>query len=93
MKYLARTTSGEALLGDDNGFAPLSAVEPDIDTVQEALPRAAAGTLGDIDDAHATRVPAADYTFGAPLERFGKLWGIGLNYAEHAGDLDEQRPE
>jgi 2-keto-4-pentenoate hydratase/2-oxohepta-3-ene-1,7-dioic acid hydratase in catechol pathway len=23
----------------------------------------------------------------------GKLWGIGLNYEEHAGDLDEQRPD
>ncbi len=38
-------------------------------------------------------MPAADLTLGPPLDRFGKLWGIGLNYAEHAGDLDEDRPD
>ncbi|WP_135301974.1 fumarylacetoacetate hydrolase family protein [Haloarcula amylovorans] len=93
MNYLARTASGRPLLGDDEGFVPLGAVESDLHSVREALPRAAAGTLGDVADAPAERVPAADLTFGPPLERFGKLWGIGLNYAEHAGDLDEQRPE
>ncbi|MBV0923866.1 fumarylacetoacetate hydrolase family protein [Halomicroarcula limicola] len=93
MNYLARTASGRPLLGDDEGFVPLSAVESDLDSVREALPRAAAGTLGDVADAHAERMPAADFTFGPPLEAFGKLWGIGLNYAEHAGDLDEQRPD
>ena len=93
MNYLARTASGRPLLGDDDGFVPLGAVDPDLSSVREALPRAAAGALGDIDAAPAERVPAADYTFGPPLERFGTLWGIGLNYAEHAGDLDEQRPD
>ena len=92
MKYLARTATGEPLLGDDEGYVPLTAVEPDLDSVRDALPRAAAGTLGDAADAPADPIPEADITFGAPLERFGKLWGIGLNYAEHAGDLDEDRP-
>ncbi|MDS0295542.1 fumarylacetoacetate hydrolase family protein [Halogeometricum luteum] len=93
MKYLARTATGRPLLGDDEGFVPLESVEPDLGSVREALPRAAAGTLGDVDDAPAARVPAEGHAFGPPLERFGKLWGIGLNYEEHAGDLDEQRPE
>lgn len=93
MKYLARTATGDPLLGDDDGFVPLGAVEPDLDGVRDALPSAAAGTLGDVGDAPADRVPEADVTFGPPLERVGTLWGIGLNYAEHAGDLDEQRPE
>jgi 2-keto-4-pentenoate hydratase/2-oxohepta-3-ene-1,7-dioic acid hydratase in catechol pathway len=93
VKYLARTSTGEALLGDDEGFVPLASAEPDLGSVRDALPRAADGTLADVDDATADRIPAADLTFAAPLERFGKLWGIGLNYEEHAGDLDEDRPE
>jgi 2-keto-4-pentenoate hydratase/2-oxohepta-3-ene-1,7-dioic acid hydratase in catechol pathway len=93
MKFLARTATGDPLLGDDDGYVPLDAVEPDLGSVRDALPRAAAGTLGDVDDATAEPVPAADVSFGAPLESFGKLWGIGLNYEEHAGDLDEQRPD
>ncbi|UHQ98517.1 fumarylacetoacetate hydrolase family protein (plasmid) [Natrinema zhouii] len=93
MKYLARTADGRPLLGDDEGFVPLSAAVPDAETVRDALPRAASGTLPDVDDAPADRVDRAHVRFGPPLSRFGKLWGIGLNYAEHAGDLDEQRPD
>ncbi|RKD98225.1 fumarylacetoacetate hydrolase family protein [Halopiger aswanensis] len=95
MKHLARTLEGRPLLGDDEGFVPLSAAAPELETVRDALPRAAAGTLPDVDDAPADRTAAAGLQFGPPLERerFGKLWGIGLNYAEHAGDLDEQRPD
>ncbi|GAA0550967.1 fumarylacetoacetate hydrolase family protein [Halorubrum ejinorense] len=93
MKYLARTATGDPLLGDEAGYVPLGAVEPDLNSVRDALPRAAAGTLGDVTDATANPVPAADLSFGAPLASFGKLWGIGLNYEEHAGDLDEDRPE
>lgn len=93
MKYLARTAEGRPLLGDDEGFVPLSSADPSLGSVREALPRAAAGTLADVDAAPADRVDRDDLSFGLPLERFGKLWGIGLNYAEHAGDLDEQRPD
>lgn len=32
-------------------------------------------------------------TFGPPLGRPGKIWGIGLNYGDHAADLDESTPE
>ncbi len=92
-KRLARTAGGEPLLGDEEGFVPLSSVHSALESVRDALPRAAAGTLGDPADAPADRVPREDLTFRPPLAEFGKLWGIGLNYAEHAGDLDEQRPE
>lgn len=93
MKYLARTAMGEPLLGDEAGFVPLSSVHPELGSIQETLPRAAAGSLGDPADAPADRVTREDMAFGPPLSEFGKLWGIGLNYAEHAGDLDEQRPD
>ncbi|WP_255191389.1 fumarylacetoacetate hydrolase family protein [Natronobeatus ordinarius] len=93
MKYLARTAAGRPLLGDDEGFVPLSAADPTLGSVCEALPRAAAGTLPDVETATADRIDADAVRFGPPLASFGKLWGIGLNYAEHAGDLDEQRPD
>lgn len=31
--------------------------------------------------------------FGPPMRRPGKIWGIGLNYGDHAADLDEKTPE
>lgn len=93
MKYLARTATGQPLLGDDGGFVPLESAVPDLESVRAALPRAADGTLGSVEKAPAARIDPAGVTFGPPLERFGKLWGIGLNYADHAGDLDERRPD
>ena len=93
MKYLTRTATGRPLLGDDEGYVPLGAALPGATSVRDALGAAAAGELPAVEDAPAARVPAADLAFGPPLERFGKLWGIGLNYADHAGDLDEERPD
>ena len=92
MARLARTADGTPLLGDGEGFVPLAAADPDLTSVREALPRAAAGALPDPAAAPAERVPPSDLAFGAPLAEFGKLWGIGLNYADHAADLDEERP-
>ena len=37
-------------------------------------------------------VPASDLSFAPLYRRPRKIWGIGLNYAEHAGDLDETAP-
>ena len=37
-------------------------------------------------------IPAADLTHAPLYRRPRKIWGIGLNYAEHAGDLDEVSP-
>lgn len=92
MKYLARTADGRPLLGDDEGFVPLASADPGLQRVRDALSRAADGTLPDPSTGTATSVSPEGLSFGPPLERFGKLWGIGLNYADHAGDLDEERP-
>lgn len=93
MKYLARTVDGRPLLGDEDGYVPLSAAAPDLESVREALPRAAASSLPDVDAAPAERIDPTHLQLGPPLAKFGTLWGIGLNYAEHAGDLDEDRPD
>lgn len=88
---IARTADGDPLIGDEDGFVPLSAADPDLRDAAAAL-RAAPRGLPDPAAATATRVPASDIDFGLPFDP-GKLWGIGLNYADHAADLDEQRPE
>ncbi|ADJ13398.1 fumarylacetoacetate hydrolase family protein [Halalkalicoccus jeotgali] len=93
MKYLARTAAGRPLLGDEAGFVPLSAAG--FESVADALPAAAAGELPAPGDLPVGRIPDEGIAFGPPiaLESLGKCWGIGLNYEEHAGDLDEDRPE
>lgn len=37
--------------------------------------------------------PTADVTFTAPYRRPRKIWGIGLNYVDHAADLSESVPD
>ncbi len=91
--YLARTAAGRPLLGDDEGFVPLSAAG--FESVADALPIATTGELPDPGELPVRRVLAEKIDFGLPmaLEALGKCWGIGLNYEEHAGDLGEDRPE
>ncbi|MDL5363071.1 fumarylacetoacetate hydrolase family protein [Halalkalicoccus sp. NIPERK01] len=93
MKYLARTAAGRPLLGDEEGFVPLATAG--FESVSAALPAAARGELPAPGGKPARRVPAERIAFGLPiaLESVGKLWGIGLNYEEHAGDLGEARPK
>ena len=38
-------------------------------------------------------LPVADVTFTAPYRRPRKIWGIGLNYVDHAADLSESVPD
>jgi len=92
MRYLARATDGRPLAGDDEGFVPLGAALPGASSVRAALPRATDG-LPALDDATAERVPRSGVTLGPVLDRPGKLFGIGLNYADHAADLDEAPPD
>lgn len=89
MTRLARTATGRPLVGDDEGFVPLSAADPSLTSTLDAI------RAGVPDPARATadRIPDAGLTFGTPLESFGKLWGIGLNYADHASDLSEDPPK
>ncbi|MFB6221553.1 MAG: fumarylacetoacetate hydrolase family protein [Halolamina sp.] len=92
MRYLARSAEGDALLGDDEGFVPLDSAMPDARSVRDALPHAPAG-LPSPDDATAGRVPREHRSLGAFIDDPGKLFGIGLNYSEHASDLSEDAPE
>jgi len=92
MRYLARTAAGDPLTGTDDGFVPLDAAYPDASSVRDALPRATTG-LDAVDGATADPVSREAISFGTPLDTPGKLFGIGLNYADHAADLSEDPPE
>jgi 2-keto-4-pentenoate hydratase/2-oxohepta-3-ene-1,7-dioic acid hydratase in catechol pathway len=92
MRYLARTTDGSAWLGDDAGFVPLAAAYPDVSSIRDVLPEALGG-LTDPGDATAGRTPRDHLSFGPVLATPGKLFGIGLNYADHAADLSEEPPD
>jgi 2-keto-4-pentenoate hydratase/2-oxohepta-3-ene-1,7-dioic acid hydratase in catechol pathway len=85
---------------NDGRWAPLHRVDPSlkgdllglIERTSESpdrlhdLARTAEG-LADED-----LVPAGEPTFRPPYRRPHKIWGIGLNYADHAGDLHEETP-
>jgi len=92
MRYLARTTKGDPLLGDEHGAVPLGAAIPAVDSVGDALGMAPDG-LPDPETASASSVPVEGIPFASPIADPGKLLGIGLNYVDHAADLDEERPE
>ncbi|MFB6173721.1 MAG: fumarylacetoacetate hydrolase family protein [Halobacteriales archaeon] len=88
---IARTPEGP-VVGDGEGFVPLSSAAPTLDTVADAVRAAPDGLRGPA-AATATPVPGDALTFASPVPERRKLWGIGLNYLEHAGDLSEERPE
>ena len=46
----------------------------------------------ELEDLRGRAIPAEDLTYAPLYRRPRKIWGIGLNYAEHAGDLDETAP-
>ena len=92
MRYLARSADGEALLGDEGGVVPLSAAMPGADSVRDALAQASEG-LPATAEATARPEPPETRSFGAFLGSPGKLFGIGLNYSEHASDLSEESPD
>ncbi len=84
-----RTIDGRRVVGDGEGFVPVSAVLPGVTSIVAAARNADAI---DIDAAPAERIPATALSFGTPFEP-RKLWGIGLNYADHAADLKETTPD
>jgi len=90
--YLARSADGRPLVGSEEGFVPLPAAYPDATSVRDVLPHASGG-LRTPDATNAEPIPAESRSFGAFLAEPGKLFGIGLNYAEHATDLAEDRPD
>lgn len=56
------------------------------------------GLLGELEDAaekadHAVFANPGSVTYGAPYRHPRMIWGIGLNYVEHAADLSEAVPD
>ncbi len=47
---------------------------------------------GRIEELADRTIPVDQVEYGPPLRRPRKIWGIGLNYVEHAGDLSEKAP-
>jgi 2-keto-4-pentenoate hydratase/2-oxohepta-3-ene-1,7-dioic acid hydratase in catechol pathway len=79
----------------DRGVVPVADLVPGFGgDLLAALGQSSLSTLSDV----AAAAPAgvfrdqAEFRFTAPYRHPRKLWGIGLNYLEHAGDLSENVP-
>jgi 2-keto-4-pentenoate hydratase/2-oxohepta-3-ene-1,7-dioic acid hydratase in catechol pathway len=46
----------------------------------------------DVEELSARAIPLPEVEYGPLYRRPRKIWGIGLNYVEHAGDLEETAP-
>jgi 2-keto-4-pentenoate hydratase/2-oxohepta-3-ene-1,7-dioic acid hydratase in catechol pathway len=46
----------------------------------------------ELEDLLGRSIPVSDLSYAPLYRRPRKIWGIGLNYVEHAGDLDETAP-
>jgi 2-keto-4-pentenoate hydratase/2-oxohepta-3-ene-1,7-dioic acid hydratase in catechol pathway len=78
------------------GVAAVGDVLPDL--TGDLLDVIASGRVGEVDRAAADAPDTVfravdDVRFAPPYRRPRKIWGIGLNYVEHAGDLTETVPE
>jgi 2-keto-4-pentenoate hydratase/2-oxohepta-3-ene-1,7-dioic acid hydratase in catechol pathway len=49
-------------------------------------------SAGEMEEISRLAIPASGVEYAPPYRRPRKIWGIGLNYAEHAGDLSETAP-
>ena len=88
--YLCRSTDGIAYYGRDAELLRLDRVLPGVPGIPEVL-----GATDQLDPTafdELPTVPRAHIELGRPLGDAGKRLGIGLNYAEHAADLDVERP-
>jgi len=92
MRRIARSSDGSALVGDEEGFVPLATADPSLTDDRDAL-RAATDGLPDPTDASSSRLPADHISFDVPIATARKLLGIGLNYVDHADDLEARRPD
>jgi 2-keto-4-pentenoate hydratase/2-oxohepta-3-ene-1,7-dioic acid hydratase in catechol pathway len=89
-------TERAAVLVPGRGYAPLGAVDaslPDdlVAALSGGLPADLPMRAAGLDDARL--IPIGRAAFGALLRRPRKLLGIGLNYREHAGDLEAPLPD
>lgn len=84
------------LVDVDRGVIPVDTVLADfcgdaMTMLSAPMYREAVSAAADADDA--LFLDAAAVSFAAPYRAPRKLWGIGLNYVAHAGDLSESVPE
>jgi 2-keto-4-pentenoate hydratase/2-oxohepta-3-ene-1,7-dioic acid hydratase in catechol pathway len=89
-------TDVPVLVDPDRGVVPISALGdrqvPSLLTVlEDGLYDDLVAAAAEADAEHFR--PTADVTFTAPYRRPRKIWGIGLNYVDHAADLSESVPE
>lgn len=98
--HLASLRNGSAELAaavhPERGVALLRDLDPSFTgDVLDALAADALPALRKAADAAPDNVfrDPTDLTFGAPYRHPRKLWGIGLNYVEHASDLTEEVPD
>lgn len=83
------------LVDPDRGVLPVDDVaDGEFPTALEVLRRFSARELEErlAHVRNATFVDPGDVRFTAPYRRPRKVWGIGLNYVEHAADLHETEP-
>ncbi len=85
-----------AVVHADRGVARVDALLTD--SPRDTLEVIATGRHPDLRAAAASAaadvfVPVDGVEFAAPYRRPRKIWGIGLNYVEHASDLAEQVPD
>lgn len=93
MTFIAKRVDGAPLIGNTEGVCHLHSSDSRLTNITDALQAAAGGSLPDPTDTTHTPIPVDHVSLGVPLDKPRKLWGIGLNYYEHASDLDEKHPE
>jgi len=64
-----------------------------VDALAVLTRRTAVELQAAVDWTRATFTPTVDVAFTAPYRSPRKIWGIGLNYVEHASDLGQKAPD
>jgi 2-keto-4-pentenoate hydratase/2-oxohepta-3-ene-1,7-dioic acid hydratase in catechol pathway len=93
-------TEQACLQRTDGRWAPLHRLDPSLEGDQLTLIERSAESrdllpsLTQLADGLGTEelVPEGAVDYRPPYRRPHKIWGIGLNYADHAGDLHEETP-
>lgn len=93
-----------AVVVHDGGALPVAEVPNPEGWPPDLLTMIEDGRLGDLrrrwealsekelEDLSGRSIPVSDLSYAPLYRRPRKIWGIGLNYVEHAGDLDEAAP-
>ena len=106
MRIATFTNDGhpEAAIRHNETYIPLSRINVELETdwLGSLKPLLDSGRFGDLTHWYTENTGRLDQVEGIPVEEAAvgplyrdpaKIWGIGLNYADHAGDLDENVPE